>query len=527
MYQALLTRRYLFRKLMPLLAAVAVALCTAMVLIVWSVMGGFLDRFIAQGRVMVGDVAIMWPTAGFAHYDDLVERLEADPEILAATPMIESFGVLVMPGDRRETVIVKGIDGPGFAEVTSYADTVWWKPLDEPLARDTKGEDVRTWDDWFLRNRAGWERDEKAGLSLTKTDAEGRPAPAVVLGIELTGANIRDPRGWYDPGAPLIRRGDGSSGYNTGFILDDRVTLHVVPLDAGGRAIEMVTRVFPVANEFQTGLYEVDSRAMFVRLDALQEMLGLDEARRLSGDVESFDPLATTIDPRTGEERFAAPPAEVVDPARVTTVLVRATDRERDPNELGEHVRSIYAEFAKAHPGQVPPAEGFGAIMIRTWEDMNRTMIEAVRKETGLVLFIFGFVSLTAVFLVLAIFWSMVSEKTRDVGILRALGAGRAGVAWLWIRYGIALGVVGSMMGGVLAYFVVSNLNEIHAWMGRALNIRIWDPSVYYFTEIPGGLEPTKAAIVLGAGVLASAFGAALPAVRAAWMDPVRALRFE
>ena len=54
MYQALLTRRYLTSKVMPLLAAVAVTLCTAMVLIVWSVMGGFLGMLVASGRTLIG-----------------------------------------------------------------------------------------------------------------------------------------------------------------------------------------------------------------------------------------------------------------------------------------------------------------------------------------------------------------------------------------------------------------------------------------------------------------------------------------
>ncbi|MBL8963533.1 MAG: hypothetical protein JNK70_05635, partial [Phycisphaerae bacterium] len=74
MYQALLTRRYLTSKIMPLLASLAVVLCTAMVLIVWSVMGGFLVKLMNSGRALVGDVVVAWPNTGFAHYDDLIGR---------------------------------------------------------------------------------------------------------------------------------------------------------------------------------------------------------------------------------------------------------------------------------------------------------------------------------------------------------------------------------------------------------------------------------------------------------------------
>src|SRR5690606_36103104 len=99
-YQALLTRKYLTSKVMPLLAVAAVLLCTATVLIVWSIMGGFLVMLLSTGRGMVGDVIITWPTVGFAHYEDLAERLEADPMVAGATPVIEVFGVVTLPDDR-------------------------------------------------------------------------------------------------------------------------------------------------------------------------------------------------------------------------------------------------------------------------------------------------------------------------------------------------------------------------------------------------------------------------------------------
>src|SRR3954471_17851531 len=110
MYQALLTRRYLLSKVMPLLAMVAVLLCTAMVLITWSVMGGFLNMLVNTGRTMTGDVTITWPTTGFGYYDDLIERLEKDPAVEAAAPAIESFGLLNLPDGRNEPVIVRGVE---------------------------------------------------------------------------------------------------------------------------------------------------------------------------------------------------------------------------------------------------------------------------------------------------------------------------------------------------------------------------------------------------------------------------------
>ena len=100
-------------------------------------------------------------------------------------------------------------------------------------------------------------------------------------------------------------------------------------------------------------------------------------------------------------------------------------------------------------------------------------------------------------------------------------------MAWLFLRYGLTLGVTGSALGLGLAYLIVTNINAIHDWMGRALGVEIWSPETYYFTEIPNDVDPVHAGIVFAGGILFSAVGALAPALRAAMMDPVRALRFE
>ncbi|MBX3379780.1 MAG: ABC transporter permease [Phycisphaeraceae bacterium] len=532
-YQLLLTKRYLTSKIMPLLAALAVALCTAMVIVVWSVMGGFLVMLINSGRTLAGDVSISWPITGFAYYEDLIKRLEADPEVAAAAPMIETYGLIGLPDGRTETVQIKGIDGPSFSKVTSYDEILYWRPIDKPNEKDTTRQDLR------LGKHDLWKQLFDGGKRLVRTevskvDGKAVERPAVVPGISVSGFNFREPWGFY-PGLPYIRTTEGDKKPVDMFMLpvDGTVTLNVLPMDSKGRAIEMVARTFPVANEFHSGLYEIDHKTVFVQLKALQDMLKMNRAAKIDtsgGGVK--------LSKNPNEEAFLPPTIVSEDPARVTNVLVRSKRDSfdmADAERLAERVSKIYGEFAAAHAGKVPEST---SIRILTWVDQNRTMITAVKKETALVLFIFCFVSLTAVFLVLAIFWAMVSEKTRDIGVLRAVGASRSGVAGLWLLYGLAIGIVGAAFGFALAYVVVTNINEIHEWMGRLgerlsaltgtqINLFIWDPRVYYFTKIPSDLDPTHVIIVLCGGLLASCLGALWPAARAARMNPVQALRFE
>ncbi len=506
-----------------MLAMAAVLLSVATILITWSVMGGFLKTLISSGRTLVGDVAIVWPNVGFAHYDDLIERLEADELIDSASPTIETFGLIRLPDDRVELISIKGIEASSYSDVTGFADTMWWKPIDEPTPKDYEGDDIRLQPE----NISMFTDMEASGISMTRLNpSSGKVEAAGVLGIEVTGQNYRTKWGGYYPLAPNRAMPDGGvERIETFMPRDGEVELTILALDSSGHPIDPVRRVIPIANEFQSGLYEVDQGTIFVPLDIIQRMLRLDAAERVELVRDDQNPFEIVVDPETGEIGPKMKEVIGVVPARVTTVLVRGVDG-AELEAVRSRIRAVYAEFADAHVGEVPSAFQMEN-QIKTWEDLNRTMISAVKKETGLVLFIFGIVSFTTVFLVLAIFWSMATEKTKDIGVLRALGASTPGIAWLWIRYGASIGIVGSVTGTAVGYWVVLNINSIHDWMGRTFGLVIWDPRQYYFVEIPSEVEPIKAAIVFVIGILTCVVGASIPAIHSARMDPVKALRFE
>ena len=493
---------------MPLLAALAVALCTAMVLVVWSVMGGFLNALLAQGRGMIGDVSIAYPVVGIPYYQDLIAELENDPLVAAATPTIESLGLLGLDNGEQRPVSLVGVEPEGYNAVTDFYERLWWRPISEPLPRDKNKEDLRlnpSYTDSLQEILADGER-------LAEVDpASGLERPAMVLGIEVTRYNDRRKEGFFDPYAGL-------------FGPRMEYTVGTLPLSRKGNVVDLAYRKLPVANEFRSGMYEVDANWVILPLDLMQHMLKMGAGKKTEPDWVP----GKLVTNENGELVPELPPVIGEEPARVTNILIRAKDGVSS-SELEPRVEAIYEAFAKAKGPDVRLPPNWRKYVVYKWEEKPglSTFISAVKKETALVLVLFSFISLTAVFLVCAIFWAMVSEKTKDIGVLRALGASRAGVAWLYLRYGMAIGVVGSTVGGILAYTIVMNINPIHEWMGSVLHIYIWDPSVYYFTEIPNKVDPAQAATVLIGGVIFSVFGALLPALRAAWMDPVKALRFE
>lgn len=518
MYQLLLTRKYLTSKIMPLLASASLMLCTALVLVVWSVMGGFLRTLLDNGRTFAGDVSITWPS-GIPLYDDLLDRLRKDPMVAAATPVIETFGVVKLPDDRIEGVQIKGIDGPSYSAVVDFDKSLWWRPLSEPLPRDRKRTDPRL--EPLLQN---WEQIYQDGLHLTKKDAKtGRPVAAVVLGIDMSSFNKRNDAGVYIPQGLVRPKSDGSIVELPPFLHQQYVTLNMFPQDANGRLPAPVTKSLPVANEFRTGVYEMDRRTVFVQFEELQRQMKMDGAPAIKTDGTPYNPYAG-LDSNTGS------PAPIVTdglaPARTSSVIVRAAPG-ITPDALRKRCQEIYAAFADAHPGVAPAARKVNDTFVRTWAMSMAHLVNAVEKETALVLFLFWFITGVCSVLILAIFWAMISEKTKDIGILRAVGASRRGIASMWIFYGTSIGIVGSLLGFGLGWLIVSNINEIHEWLGQTFNLFIWDPKTYLFSRIPDRINPRHALIVFSAGILFAILGSIIPALRAALLKPVKALRFE
>src|SRR3712207_1059385 len=121
----------------------------------------------------------------------------------------------------------------------------------------------------------------------------------------------------------------------------------------------------------------------------------------------------------------------------------------------------------------------------------------------------------------------IVAEKTKDIGIIKSVGATNGGVAGIFLGYGLAIGILGSGLGLLMGYLIVHNINYLHEKMFTLMNIKIWDPKVYAFDTIPNTMNPVEVAWILAIAMIASVAGALVPAWRAARMNPVEALRWE
>jgi lipoprotein-releasing system permease protein len=121
----------------------------------------------------------------------------------------------------------------------------------------------------------------------------------------------------------------------------------------------------------------------------------------------------------------------------------------------------------------------------------------------------------------------IVTEKTRDIGILKALGASHRGVMGIFLGYGLLLGLVGAVLGTVLGVALTVNINEVEQMLSHWTGVEVFNRHVYYFDKIPTELQPWGVFWLNLGSIAIAVFFSVLPALRAALLHPVRALRYE
>ena len=165
--------------------------------------------------------------------------------------------------------------------------------------------------------------------------------------------------------------------------------------------------------------------------------------------------------------------------------------------------------------------------VVSTWRDKQGALLAAVQMETAILNVLLFLIIAVAGFGILAIFLMIVVEKTRDIGILRSLGASGWGIQGIFMSYGLCLGLVGSGAGMVIGLLFVRWINEIAAVLGWITGQPVFDPEIYYFDQIPAIVDAWTVGWIVFGAVAIAVLASILPAFRAARLRPVEALRYE
>lgn len=530
-YVAFLAARLLQRKRIAFFSVGAVTLCVAMMIIVNSVMGGFVDSIRARANGLLGDLILDGGLQGFPFYQEFINQVsalkdkEGEPIIEQATPLIHSYGILQFPGTKKtKAVRVWGIRLDEYARVNDFETDLFYQQhygattldrVKQPYyAFDSAGiarlpEDLER---YRQKYRDGLSEQEQAEFDKRYHRSVGDfyPGPGVFAGPgdqpEYQGAEY--PGIIIGRSILFQRRPSGDFRRGEDYPRGELCLLTIMPVTRGGdiSAEPPLKPAFRYVDDSRTGIHEIDSMNVYVDFEELQKLLAMDPLPRAEEDGLTAA--------RCSQMQIKLKPKHASDRNR----LMAARDR----------VMAEWDEFADKQPADGLEYQMMRNVGVNTWEEMQRDYIAAIEKEKFLVLIMFGVISIVAVFLILCIFYMIVQEKIRDIGIMKSVGAGTAGVVAVFLAYGGGIGLVGCLLGSLLGTTFVEHINDIQDWLAR-LNPdwRVWSPETYSFDKIPDVWKWADVLWICVLAVIASIVGATFPALRAGRTWPVESLRYE
>ena len=141
--------------------------------------------------------------------------------------------------------------------------------------------------------------------------------------------------------------------------------------------------------------------------------------------------------------------------------------------------------------------------------------------------FLLIFIVLVAAFSIANTLITSVYQKTREIGVLKALGASDRTVMMIFVLQGTFIGVIGSICGTALGFLVITFRNQILDFTSKCFGVDLFPKEFYFFNGLPAHIVGTDVLFIVLPSILLCTLGALLPALRAAFLDPAKALRYE
>ncbi|OAI48049.1 hypothetical protein AYO44_01205 [Planctomycetaceae bacterium SCGC AG-212-F19] len=473
MYKLLLCCRYLRTRYLAFACIISVMLGVATLIVVNSVMGGFSTKLKERLHGLLSDIVIESNSldgfAGPTAHMELIRQSPAGKHIAAMTPTVEVFAMLQFRKYGQtvtRAVRLIGVDPAGRTAIGGFAEHLVRQKNNPAPSFDMPPE--AQWR--YMNNHPpqlwpahGFEEAEAGAIGNQPPPPEPPPTVVKLPHGIIVGNAI----------ASYRKRSDNlEEPPKTIYVLDPGDDVMITTI-SGAKMAPVFDR-FVVCDFFNSEMSEYDANYVFVPLDYLQRLRAMED--------------------------------------RVTSIQIKL-NRHADPKEVVQELGQLY-----------PEGSGF---LVQTWEDKQGPLLAAISIEKGILNILLFLIIGVAGFGILAIFSMIVVEKTRDIGILKALGASNGGVLTIFLTYGLLLGAVGATLGTALGVWITVEINRIEKFLTKVTGHEIFDRQVYYFKDIPTDIQPMSVALIILGSVGIAVLFSVLPALRAALLHPVRALRYE
>ncbi len=320
------------------------------------------------------------------------------------------------------------------------------------------------------------------GAALAQNDA-GDTGTTYVRGVEAD-ALKKTPiiAGTIEKGGSMAQFGVGDYGGNTVMVGDGLASslgLHpgaAVTLTTAGSATAMGTlprRVtYTVGGIFKSGVSEIDKNFIFMPLEQTQ---------LFTGREDEWDALEIKVDK----------PYDIHD--------------WHDPILKAAGQGSLYED----------------------WTERNASLWGALKVERTAMRFILFFIVIIAMLNIISGIVMLVKNKTRDVAILRTMGASRGSITRIFFMTGTMIGAAGTFSGLALGVLFCANIHSIQIAIEHIFHMRVFDPNIYYLDWVPAKIEPSEVAFVVISSLLTASLSSLVPSLWASKLEPVEALRYE
>ncbi|MBD3728583.1 MAG: lipoprotein-releasing ABC transporter permease subunit [Sphingomonadales bacterium] len=183
-----------------------------------------------------------------------------------------------------------------------------------------------------------------------------------------------------------------------------------------------------------------------------------------------------------------------------------------------DHVREILAPLQQKLAGQA---------VVSDWKTINASLFEALAVERVAMFVVLSIIVLVAVFNILSSLIMLVRAKTRDIAILRTMGATRRSLMKIFVTTGFLVGALGTVAGLALGFVFLFFRQRIVEGIQWITGIDLWDPSIRFLSELPSRTDPKEVATISILALVLSFLATLYPAFKAASTDPVQVLRYE
>lgn len=213
------------------------------------------------------------------------------------------------------------------------------------------------------------------------------------------------------------------------------------------------------------------------------------------------------------------------------SVIVTSLSNAQDLYDMGDSVHGLMLklknpEAAEVIGRQIEFALG-GDYSVISWLEENSGILDALLVEKNVMFYILFFIMIVAAFGITSALITFVVQKTREIGMLKAIGASNGQVMWIFLSQSMVVGVVGVLAGLGLGLLAVSYRNEFLAFMRQVTHFELFPSRIYNFSQLPATSVPSDYAVICGGSLVICLLAGLLPAWSASRLKPVEALRHE